>query len=528
MNQNRFGFGQGFAVALAAIGLAVAVSAVPSAASAGDFMDTRLTWTFGDDDFMRSAGEKVPDSPLPGIGDRKGYELFMDSLNSKTKGRENLTHIVLYKKMPGFLKGLTTEAGLVLKLDLGNLMGNQNPKVTDVIGDDGTYLRASWSWTDNKPDRNYLGLTFFPFDTERFRLGYLWDISWGGGNIFSTRRAGPAPGFKADFRADATEHVALSGFVGLKTARVSEVIQLGTADAEEITVQETNYGVLAGVGVDLWEWVRLDLGVGYFQQGTFSRTKELIGDKVYTLGGSGRLTVRQGLPIQNSVDYMLYRNDPDVNVVDWWKEKYEDRKFSWSVSGEFNYLVQRLENIESYGSTKLQPAYAGAVQAKFKYDHGRAQIVGLVRNLEYVLQNVPSLTPFVALPSTGTKTTPEYFMAATFDWYFPTVHLMPFVTGGVQFPATFQTTDPKTVQVVRDATRRDRLPPGFDAVPIYQLRVGVQWDLSEVFAILANFQYVRDENLTRLVIDPTGERQTLREFENPDAFGFTLLARARF
>ena len=529
MRLHRVGMDR-IATCVLAAACAAAVWLAPASARAGDFMDTRLTWTFGDDDLTKSAGEKVPDSPDVGIGDRKGYELFMDSLNSKTKGRENLTHIVLYKKMPGFLKGLDTEAGLVLKLDLGNLMGGGNPKVSDVIMDDGTYLRAQWSWaqwTGQKADRNYLAFTFFPFDTERFRLVYLWDISWGGGNLFRTRRSGPAPGLKFNLRGDAGP-IGLSLYAGLKTARVSQVIQLGSADAEEITVQETNYGALVGVGVDFWEWVRLDLGFGYFQQGTFSRTDELIGDKVYTLGGSGRLTVRQGLPIQNSVDYMLYRNDPDVNVMDWWKETYQPGKFSWSVSGEFNYLVQNLENVEKYGSTKLQPAYAGAMQAKFKYDHGRLQLVGLVRNLEYVLQNVPSLTPFVALPETGTNTTPEWFVAGTLDWYFEKVHLLPFITGGMQIPATFQTEDPKTVQVVRDATRRDRLPQGFDVVPIYQLRVGLQWDLSEMFAILGNFQFVYDENLTRLVIDPTGERQTMREFEDPAAYGFTLMARARF
>jgi len=58
--------------------------------------------------------------------------------------------------------------------------------------------------------------------------------------------------------------------------------------------------------------------------------------------------------------------------------------------------------------------------------------------------------------------------------------------------------------------------------------VGVQWDLSEFFALLGNLQYVRDENLTRLVIDPTGERQSQREFLDPNSFGFTILARARF
>jgi hypothetical protein len=512
---------------LAGITAAVLILMVVAPASAGDFMDTRLTWTFGDDDVMKGAGEKVPDSPLPGIGDRKGYELFMDNLNTKTKGRENLTHIVLYKEMPGFLKGLTTEAGLVVKLDIGALYMDGTPSFSQVLMDDGSFLRAAWSWSESAPKENFVGITFFPFDTERFRLGYLWDISWGGGNIFSSMKTGPAPGFKVDAVGE-VGNVGLSAYVGMKTAKVKETIQQGSAETEQITVQETNYGVLGGIGIDFWDLVRLDLGGGYFQQGKFSRNPVMIRDRVFTGGLTARLTVRQGTAIQSSVDYMLYRNDPDVNVSDWWRDTYVEKQFSWSVSGEFNYLWQRLENIEEYGATKLQPAYAGALQARFKYGFFRAQVVGLMRNLEYILQNVPSLDPFVALPETGTRTTPEYFVAGTFDYYFAKAHLMPFITGGIQFPATFETTSPKSVQVVRDAVRRDRLPTGYDATPVYQLRVGVQWDLSEIFALLGNIQYVRDENLTRLTIDPSGERQTDREFENPNAFGFTILARARF
>ncbi|HQC45102.1 MAG TPA: hypothetical protein PLC97_07735 [Myxococcota bacterium] len=500
---------------------------IPFAVSAGDFMDTRLTWTFGDDDVMKGAGEKVPDSPLPGIGDRKGYELFMDNLNTKTKGRENLTHIVLYKKMPGFLKGVTTEAGLVVKFDIGALYQDGSPSFSKVLQDDGTYLRAAWSWSEDAPDKNFVGVTFFPFDTERFRLGYLWDISWGGGNIFSSMRSGPAPGLKVD-AVGRVGNVGLSGYVGMKTAKVKETIQEGSAEVEQITVKETNYGFLGGFGVDFWDWVRLDIGGGYFQQGRFGRNPVMMRDRVFTTGLTMRLIVRQGLPIQSSVDYMLYRNDPDVNVTNWWKDKYIKGKFSWAVSGEFNYLWQRLENIEVYGATKLQPAYAAALQASFKYGFFRAQLVGLIRNLEYILQNVPSLDPFVALPETGTNATPEYFIAGTFDYYFESTHLMPFITGGVQFPATFETTNPKSVQVVRDAVRRDRLPTGFGAVPVYQLRVGLQWDLSDIFAILGNIQYVRDENLTKLVIDPSGQRVASREFQDPDAFGFTIMARARF
>jgi len=500
--------------------LALLVVAVP--AQAGDFMDTRLTWVFGDDDVLKDAGEVLPDSPKPGIGDRKGYEMFMDNLNSKTKGRENLTHIALYKKMEGFIQGVTTEAGVVAKLDLNALTsGNNQLKVSDVLMDDGTYLRLQWSWRPENASRYNLAATFFPFDTERMRLGYLWDISWGGGGIFTTRRAGAAPGVKFEMN-----YGPVNAYVGLKTALVSQVVQLGTGDVEEITVRETNYGVMGGFGVDATNFLRIDVGTGFFQQGTFN-FEGLVGTKVYSVGLSGRLSFHQGMPIQTSIDYMLYRNDPDVNVVDWWRERYEPGKFSWSASAEFNWIWQRLKANELFGTTRMQPAYAGAVQGKIKWGYLRAQVVGLIRNLEYILQNVPSLTPFVALPEEGVEVKPEYFFAATVDYYFDKVHLMPFVTGGIQMPATYTSGsgDQRNVQVVRDATRRDRLPPGFDATPVMQGRVGVQWDLSDFFSMLGNLQFVHDENLTRLGIVQSGER---REFQRPNQFGFTVMARARF
>ena len=76
----------------------------------GDFMDTRLSWTFGDDDFLHPTGSSFPLSPSFSIGDRPQYRLFFDALNSRFAGRENLTHLVMYKKMPGFIPRLTTEA----------------------------------------------------------------------------------------------------------------------------------------------------------------------------------------------------------------------------------------------------------------------------------------------------------------------------------------------------------------------------------------------------------------------------------
>ena len=53
-----------------ALAVLAAVSIPGSAALAGDFMDTRLTWSFGDDDLMANAGQVIPDSPITGSGGR--------------------------------------------------------------------------------------------------------------------------------------------------------------------------------------------------------------------------------------------------------------------------------------------------------------------------------------------------------------------------------------------------------------------------------------------------------------------------
>jgi hypothetical protein len=142
----------------------------PPGSGAGGFMDTRLTWTFGDDDFLHKTGEIIPLSPTFSVGERPQYRLFFDNLNSRFTGRENVTHLVMYKKLPGFIDGLTTEAALVVRLDLGQL-ATQSGNLNSALYDTGSYLRMFYQTGSN--EKTGLGLTFFPLDTDRFRLGYL-------------------------------------------------------------------------------------------------------------------------------------------------------------------------------------------------------------------------------------------------------------------------------------------------------------------------------------------------------------------
>src|SRR5262249_3998181 len=121
-----------------------AVGMAPPGVNYGNFMDTRLSWTFGDDDFLHNTGELVPLSPTFSIGERPQYRLFFDSLNSRFSGRENITHLVMYKKMPGFIDHLTTEAALVLRFDMAALSSNTG-NLNSALYDAGSYIRVFYN-----------------------------------------------------------------------------------------------------------------------------------------------------------------------------------------------------------------------------------------------------------------------------------------------------------------------------------------------------------------------------------------------
>jgi opacity protein-like surface antigen len=515
------------AVATAPAGLLLAMGAVCAVAGtkparAGDFMDTRITWTFGDDNVLVAAGEQIPDSPYPSIGDRQGYELFMDNIDSRYTGRENQTHLVMYKRVAGFFPRLSTEGAAVIQFNISDDgLG---------LGDDGSYLRIRYGFDDRSEDEDGdgLALVFFPFDTERFRLGYIWDISWGGGGLFTNKRNGFAPGLKLEFDVGIADW-----FVGFKTARVTEQHE-ADAEGEPLNVQETNYGALAGVGFDFTDWFRVDLGGGYFQQGTFDQPG-LVGEPVYTYGGSLRLALHDGIDVGPGADFRLYRNEP--YAVDALAEEAEAAvaeaeaegpgpppELAWAVTLEGTILGQHVADMDSFGGSVIQPAYAAALQGKINYGGFSAHLTGFFRNLEFILHNVPSFSPFVAIDTEATVD-PEFFAAAGVSYFFDGPRLTPSLIGGVQLPATLMSGG--TTVVVRDEETRDILPAGDESVPIFSARLSLRWDLSTILSVYGMVQYVRDENATRLDRDPEGSG-TFRTYRRADQLGMAIMTQARF
>lgn len=479
-------------------------------ARAGDFMDTRITWAFGDDDFLAGAGEKVPDSPLPSITDREGYELFFDNLDSRYTGRENQTHLVMYKMMPGFITNLTTEAAVVLQFDIYE--GGSD------FGDDGTYIRLHYHTRSTGSDDG-LSVVFFPFDTERLRLGTLWDITWGGGAIFTNKRRGWSPGAKIAFK-----HDIFDAFAGFKTTKVS-MLQEETEGGEPLNVQDTAYGFLGGFGVDIARMFRIDLGAGYFQQGTFE-FNGLIGRPVYTAGFSLRLTYHLGREVSMPADFALYRNHPHYEdqlvPEEPAGEDEEPGKLSMQISAEGTVLVQHLADPDRFGSTVIQPAYTAALQLLLSYGGLRTHLTGFYRSTTYLLHTVPGFSPFWGLPS-AVSTQDELFAALGADYHFQRSHLTPSLILGIQAPATYAAGS--TTVVIRDVNSRDILPTGEGRAPIFSTRASLKWDLSEMMSLLVFLQYSRDYNRTRLVRDPDG---TFRTFLKPDELGAALVAQARF
>ncbi|MFO0651435.1 MAG: hypothetical protein U0326_34745 [Polyangiales bacterium] len=490
-----------------------------------DFIDTRITWTFGDDDVLADTGQRVPVSPLPRIGDRQQYQLFFDALNSRFAGRENLTHLAMYARAPGFIPRVNTEAALVLRVDLSQLStgsGNLNQAFYDA----GTYLRVSYALSSQRPT-DALALTFFPFDTDRFRLGYLWDLSWGGNDIFP-RRVGPAPGLKVSLDVGA-----LSVWAGFKTASIVVPLEVVTSsrDIETVRVEETQYAGLGGVGVRLGDLGRVDVSGGWFGQGRFDFAG-VRGQPVYIFGASARVLFAQGLRTSQSLDMMLYRNDPTSPFVAFAPETYAPGRLQWSVSAEATAVAQNLADISNPGATTLQPGIAGAVQARLKYGYFGAGVTGLYRDAAFLLRNVPSFIPFQTFPSDA-QVDPEYFFAGQLDYAFAAAHLVPSLIVGMQFPSTFRSTVSEgslqslRTLVIRRAGNFSILPPGESAVPILSARASLRWDLSTIMAGIVWVQYVADANATLLQVDSSGTRQ-VRIFQSPNQLGFGLTVQARF
>jgi hypothetical protein len=499
---------------------------VASQALAGDFIDTRITFAFAQDNVFVKPGETAINSPGPGFGATKQNTQFYDNFNTRSTGFETLSNLTLYKKSVSFFEGFDGEAALsVLLLDLTS--GQIN------LFDNSSYVKVNYR-APGWGEKESVSLTGFPVSSDRFRLGYAWKISWGGDAAFtynqasgmsSSGRPAASPGGKIQVTRDRWY-----AFAGLKTGLLQDNL---------LNVQVRNYGFLGGFGIDLVPGqLRWEANGGYFQRGIAPPlASQGIRAPVNAMGGSTQLSFFSGESIQPSIDLRLYKNDPDV-MTKFFKPETYPGGLSYQLALEGTYLGQTLIDPDTFAATKIQPAGAISLQARFKYDYWRFYALGLFRTLSFIQFDVPGLPPYYDF-SKGSTVRPELWGAVGADRFFPNQHLTVGLVLGVQNPASVSAPrfdfggnnppagleGPRTV-VVRDVNLFNILPANSPVIPIFSTKVNFKLDISEYFAAIGEVFYTYDDN--RVTFQDSAAYIANPVFEKPHQLGFNLVLQARF
>ncbi len=486
--------------------------ALSSLAHAGEFMDIWVTTALEDTNLL--AGPEARSPSLNFV--ERGNQTFFEQYESRFSDDINQSMLVLYRKDEGFSPNWFTESALVARLNPTVDPNDSSPvlKVTD----DGSYVRAGYRFGGD--EKHTLSVTGYAIDANRFRLGYSYDLTWGGRNIFAFD-PNAAPGVRVQY-----QNHGFYAFAGAKTA-VGDYKNPETAEPQE----ETYYGYLAGMGGDLGEHVRLEGGVGSFEQGQLTNAASALSpvylEPIQALGGCAQVAWRSTTELDwiQTGELKLYRNAPDF-VKDTYISHREIDGVGVLVQGEINLLAHNLIDFENVDSTVVERAMAGDLQTVVAF--GRTEIAAdlVYKDLPYIVFNVPGLTSGYALPEDYTTTSQVYgrLKAAR---YLPGPRLTPSVGVGYMQAATYGVGDGYFVQ--QNETDKYHVPEGQSPTALLSGVAGMQWDLSKSMIAQGELLYTLNNNLSdfqqtdgmvgKYVLAPSNERNQV---------GFNLMVRARF
>ncbi len=485
-------------------------------AHAGSFIDTTITGYFGDDNLLVGPDDF---SPSPGLSNAYP-ELFFEGLEAEKTVAVTETHMVLYKKMPGFVRGMQTEAALVIEFEVfrdpdnGNV-GPSDSNIDTSIHDDGSYLKLTGFFDADAMAGPSVAFTMFPFDSQRFLLGFSYDLTWGGEDIFPTNY-GPVPGAKLMLDL---ERAYL--FVGAKSQ--PRIMQYYDNQVEN------QYGLLFGGGFGAGPFF-LDVNGGAFNRGHFD-IQEHLEDTIYAGGVSGQIGMRFGDETGQSVDFRLYTNDPNaMNDAIEQIEYTPGVHFYWA--SEFSGLSQTAIDFEEPASTTNSWATAGDLNVKLRINRFRVWGDLVYRSVNFLVFNTPGLTPYYST-SEALDTQPQFYGAVGVDYFFEKAHLTPGVIVGVMAPAAVTGGDDLAgafdgTVVVRDANDLDFLPPGSGPFTIISGKATLRADLSPMMAVLAEVSYTLDYNQSKIVGDETGNQMRVLDEARARQLGLNVLMQAAF
>ncbi|HEX8820113.1 MAG TPA: hypothetical protein VF794_09330 [Archangium sp.] len=431
------------------------------------------------------------------------------------------SHFGLHLRSPELGSGLRAEAELSVLISANNAAGLN-------LRDNASYVRLSWrpeSWSEGEG----LVLTFLPLSSTRLFLGYEYPASWGR-DVYGFRPllASGAPGG--------------SGVPGLELRLAREhwyVFAAARSSLEANALTRENERLLmglAGAGVDVLPPLRLEAAGTLVQHGVIPVFAAQGRDtRARTVGVSGRILFHHGAPIGPSVDFSLYRRDPEVYEKLLAPEVYPGG-VSASVSLEASHLVQTLQNPDMFDTTTDQGADVLALQARLKVDFLRVHALALARSASFVLSEVPGVPPFIAFPQDGTHL-PELLVSAGMDHHFPGTGLTPgllvravlpsttnslgYVMGGNNPPATGN-----RLVVLRGPNAFSVLPEGRERQPLLTAKATLRWDVGDSLSVIGEAFYTRDPNHTVFREDENGVAQPV--LERPSSVGGAAVLQARF
>ncbi len=478
----------------------------------GGFTDVRLNFTLTNENLLTKPGETIPSVPGWRFGRPNSLgTLFFDNYDTRFSGYETLSTAIMYRN---FRKDhLEVEGAFVMRM-------NEIAERKIDLSDAGSYILVSW-WKDTThKDPTRLTLTTFPVSSDRMRLGYSYRLSWGGNEEY--RRSSQAvPGFKLQY--DTGKAYA---FIGAKTA-----VLLDSSTAEQVAKQ----AVLAGAGYDVNDNLRLELNGGYFNRGS-NELEDVNQEDVQLYGVSAQAAYHDGMPVQSSIDYKLYKYDPERIGRLFQKAKYPGGT-QYLVMAEATYLAQTLKDPEKTGSTKIQPGIAGDVNIRVMMDRVRLRFDAQYRDLAFILHSVPSLPTYSDFPKQY-EIQPNFFAAAGVDknW---NDRLTLGATVGLELPATL--TSPtgiagdtaatgKSTAVIRNNGQQTLitvLPTGESRAAQIAVKGSGQIDFGDIYSALVDVYYSYDPNQTRL--KRSGPEDTFKyEFGDFNQLGVNITLQAKF
>ena len=324
------------------------------------------------------------------------------------------------------------------------------------------------------------------------RLGYLYDLSWGGTagakaeSIFPRLR-GAAPGAKVQFDHEGLRVPRLQDRDHHPAATGPEPGRRGK-EVETVRVGETNYTASSRAAASIRCRSSLRRRRQLLPAGQVRPPGTSVAAKsVYTYGGLAASSWQEhaGAAV-GRLPPLPQRSRAKPLILFQAGHLRSRNQFAWSVSGEGRRAAAAPQDFRRGWRVKDQTAIAGAVQGDGAGGYLRASSATPASTATSTSSSVTSrASPFETDVPRRAPDGPRCFhYARSADYHIPQAHLTPGIGGGLQLPSTFAASSPTAasprsrVIIVRQCRDESILPYNKERrPPILQARLSMRWDI---------------------------------------------------